>query len=190
MFLVLWKTVSIEQESTRWTDNNLMYPWHLSSWSVAFNFNDSSASSWKELAVLQIQKKLADAHMEATLGLVAAIQLGRLKDAGTWARERFLSNNNHRSQETRVEYLQKIFFRAAEMVSLLKRNNCGKALEHARILLDILGGNGIVDEYHVGRHAANLHVANTYEGTHDIHALILGKAITGIQAFKPQPSKV
>ncbi|CAD6570303.1 MAG: hypothetical protein CYPHOPRED_003880 [Cyphobasidiales sp. Tagirdzhanova-0007] len=109
-----------------------------------------------------IQKKLADAHMEATLGLVAAVQLGRLKDAGTWA---------------------------PEMVSLLKRNNCGKALEHARIVLDILGGNGIVDEYHVGRHAANLHVANTYEGTHDIHALILGKAITGIQAFKPQPSE-
>lgn len=108
--------------------------------------------------LLQIQKKLADAHTEAVVGLVAAIQLGRLKDAGNWA---------------------------PEMVSLLKRNNCGKALEHSRILLDILGGNGIVDEYHIGRHAANLHVANTYEGTHDIHALILGKAITGIQAFKP-----
>ncbi|KAK9896990.1 mitochondrial glutaryl-CoA dehydrogenase [Cystobasidium minutum MCA 4210] len=107
-----------------------------------------------------IQKKLADAHTEAVIGLVSAIQLGRLKDAGTWA---------------------------PEMVSLLKRNNCGKALEHSRILLDILGGNGIVDEYHIGRHAANLHVANTYEGTHDIHALILGKAITGLQAFKPPP---
>jgi len=105
-----------------------------------------------------VQKKLADAHTEATLGLVSAIQLGRLKDAGTWA---------------------------PDMVSMLKRNNCGKAVEHSRILLDILGGNGIVDEYHIFRHVSNLHVANTYEGTHDIHALILGKAITGIQAFKP-----
>lgn len=76
----------------------------------------------------------------------------------------------------------------ADMVSMMKRNNCGKALEHSRILLDILGGNGIVDEYHIFRHVSNLHVANTYEGTHDIHALILGKAITGIQAFKPEPA--
>jgi glutaryl-CoA dehydrogenase len=109
-----------------------------------------------------IQKKLADAHVEATIGLVAAIQLGRLKDAGTWA---------------------------PEMVSMLKRNNCGKALEHSRILLDILGGNGIVDEYHIFRHCSNLHVANTYEGTHDIHALILGKQLTGLQAFKPEPNQ-
>lgn len=81
-----------------------------------------------------IQKKLADAHVEATLGLVSAIQLGRLKDAGTYA---------------------------PEMISMLKRNNCGKSLDHARILLDVLGGNGIVDEYHIGRHAQNLWICNT-----------------------------
>ena len=81
-----------------------------------------------------IQKKLADAHTEATIGLVSAIQLGRLKDAGTLA---------------------------PEMVSMLKRNNCGKALQHSRILLDIFGGNAIVEEYHVNRHVQSLQVANT-----------------------------
>ncbi|KAI9609078.1 hypothetical protein KEM48_002997 [Puccinia striiformis f. sp. tritici PST-130] len=111
----------------------------------------------KPLAAFQlIQKKLVDANTEAVIGLCAAVQLGRMKDAGTWC---------------------------PEMVSLLKRNNCGKALEHARILMDIFGGNAVSDEYHIGRIAANLHVANTYEGTHDIHTLILAKAITGIQAF-------
>lgn len=111
----------------------------------------------KPLASFQlIQKKLVDANSEAVIGLCAAIQLGRMKDSGTWC---------------------------PEMVSLLKRNNCGKAVHHSRILLDILGGNGVSDEYHIGRITANLHVANTYEGTHDIHTLILGKAITGIQAF-------
>lgn len=111
----------------------------------------------KPLAGFQlVQKKLVDAHTEAVIGLCAAIQLGRMKDAGTWC---------------------------PEMVSILKRNNCGKAVQHARILIDILGGNAVSDEYHIGRIAANLHVANTYEGTHDIHTLILGKAITGIQAF-------
>nr|ODN91639.1 glutaryl-CoA dehydrogenase [Cryptococcus depauperatus CBS 7855] len=99
-----------------------------------------------------IQKKLADASTAATLGLLGSLQLGRLKDKGTWS---------------------------PEMVSMMKRNNCGQALQHSRTLLDILGGNA----YHIGRHAANLQVANTYEGTHDIHALILGKAMTGIQAF-------
>lgn len=103
-----------------------------------------------------VQKKLADAHTEVALGLHAALQVGRLKDEG------------------------KI---APEMISIVKRNNCGKALQHSRILLDILGGNACADEYHVGRHVANIQVINTYEGTYDIHTLILGKAITGVQAF-------
>ncbi|KAJ9117167.1 hypothetical protein QFC20_000310 [Naganishia adeliensis] len=111
----------------------------------------------KPLASYQlVQKKLADASTESTLGLLAVLQLGRLKDQGLWH---------------------------PDMVSMMKRNNCGKALMHARVLLDILGGNACSDEYHIGRHAANLQVVNTYEGTHDIHALILGKAITGIPAF-------
>lgn len=99
-----------------------------------------------------VQKKLVDAQTEVALGLLASLQVGRLKDAGTWA---------------------------PEMVSMVKRNNCGKALQHARVVLDILGGNACSDEYHIGRHVANLQVTNTYEGTHDIHALILGKAMTG-----------
>ncbi|KAK8849655.1 hypothetical protein IAR55_004990 [Kwoniella newhampshirensis] len=103
-----------------------------------------------------VQKKLADASSAATLGLLGSLQLGRLKDKGTWV---------------------------PDMVSMMKRNNCGAALEHSRVLLDVLGGNACSDEYHIGRHVANLQVANTYEGTHDIHALILGKAITGLQAF-------
>lgn len=86
-----------------------------------------------------VQKKLVDAGVEATLGLHAAYRVGRLKDDGAWA---------------------------PEMISIVKRNNCGKALQHARALLDVLGGNGSSDEYGVGRHAANLQVANTYEGTH------------------------
>jgi len=73
---------------------------------------------------------------------------------------------------------------ANEMISLIKRNSCGKALEAARLARDMLGGNGICDEYHVIRHCMNLETVNTYEGTHDIHALILGKSITGLQAFK------
>ncbi|EIW80381.1 acyl-CoA dehydrogenase domain-containing protein [Coniophora puteana RWD-64-598 SS2] len=109
-----------------------------------------------------VQKKLVDAQTEVALGLQASLQVGRLKDQGKLA---------------------------PEMVSMVKRNNCGKALQHARIVLDILGGNASADEYHVGRHVANLQVVNTYEGKHllnaisDIHTLILGKAITGIQAF-------
>jgi len=103
-----------------------------------------------------VQKKLVDAMTEATIGLLAAHRVGQLKDQGKWS---------------------------PEMVSVIKRNNCGKALQHARILLDILGGNAASDEYGVARHAANLQVANTYEGTHDIHALILGKAMTDIGAF-------
>ncbi|GAA97300.1 uncharacterized protein L969DRAFT_84269 [Mixia osmundae IAM 14324] len=103
-----------------------------------------------------VQKKLADAHTEATLGLLASIQLGRLKDSGAWA---------------------------PEMISLLKRNNCSKALKHTRKVMEIFGGNAIVEEYGVMRIASNLYVVNTYEGTEDIHGLILGKALTGIQAF-------
>ncbi|KAK2463123.1 hypothetical protein APHAL10511_004778 [Amanita phalloides] len=103
-----------------------------------------------------VQKKLVDAQVEVALGLQASLQIGRLKDEGKVA---------------------------PEMISLIKRNNCGKALQHARIVLDILGGNACADEYHVGRHVANLQVTNTYEGTYDIHTLILGKAITGIPAF-------
>lgn len=103
-----------------------------------------------------IQKKLADMQTEITLGLHAALTLGRLIDAGQ---------------------------AAPEIVSLLKRNNCGKALDIARAARDMHGGNGISDEYHVMRHLMNLEAVNTYEGTHDIHALILGRAQTGIQAF-------
>jgi glutaryl-CoA dehydrogenase len=111
----------------------------------------------KPLAANQlIQKKLADMQTEIALGLQGCLRLGRLKDAGR---------------------------DAPEMTSLLKRNSCGKALEIARTARDMLGGNGISDEFGVIRHVVNLEVVNTYEGTHDIHALILGRAQTGIPAF-------
>ncbi|KAI6651470.1 Glutaryl-CoA dehydrogenase, mitochondrial-like [Oopsacas minuta] len=103
-----------------------------------------------------IQKKLADMMVEINLGLLACLRLGRLKDEGKLT---------------------------PEMISMLKRNSCGKALEIARTARDMLGGNGVSDEYHVIRHSMNLEAVNTYEGTHDIHALIIGKAITGLQAF-------
>ncbi|XP_038235000.1 glutaryl-CoA dehydrogenase, mitochondrial isoform X4 [Dermochelys coriacea] len=103
-----------------------------------------------------VQKKLADMLTEITIGLQACLQLGRLKD------------------EDKA---------APEMISMLKRNSCGKALDIARQARDMLGGNGIADEYHVIRHVMNLEAVNTYEGTHDIHALILGRAITGLQSF-------
>jgi len=103
-----------------------------------------------------IQKKMADAMTEISLGLQGCLQVGRLKDEG---------------QAT------------PEMISLLKRNSCGKALDISRQMRDMLGGNGICDEYHIIRHVMNLEAVNTYEGTHDIHALILGRAITGLQAF-------
>ena len=93
---------------------------------------------------------------EITLGLQAVLQLGRLIDAEN---------------------------AAPEMISLLKRNNCGKSLDIARVARDMHGGNGIADEYHVIRHVMNLETVNTYEGTHDVHALILGRAQTGIAAF-------
>ncbi|XP_040270918.1 glutaryl-CoA dehydrogenase, mitochondrial [Bufo bufo] len=103
-----------------------------------------------------IQKKMADMLTEITIGLQACLQLGRLKD------------------EDKA---------TPEMISLLKRNSCGKALDIARQARDMLGGNGISDEYHIIRHVMNLEAVNTYEGTHDVHALILGRAITGLQAF-------
>jgi len=103
-----------------------------------------------------VQKKLADMQTEIALGLQGCLRLGRMKDEGT---------------------------AAPEVTSVLKRNSCGKALEIARVARDMLGGNGISDEFGVIRHVVNLEVVNTYEGTHDIHALILGRAITGIQAF-------
>tara|TARA_R110002124_G_scaffold84888_2_gene220688 strand:+ start:4292 stop:5506 length:1215 start_codon:yes stop_codon:yes gene_type:complete len=111
----------------------------------------------KPLAATQlVQKKLADMQTEITLGLQGALRLGRLKDEGRGA---------------------------PEAISMMKRNNCGKALDIARTARDIHGGNGIADEYHIIRHVMNLESVNTYEGTHDIHALILGRAQTGLQAF-------
>jgi glutaryl-CoA dehydrogenase len=111
----------------------------------------------KPLAARQlVQKKLADMATEIALGLEGALALGRLIDEGAWV---------------------------PEAISLMKRNNCGKALEIARVARDIHGGNGISGEYHVMRHAANLETVNTYEGAHDVHALILGRAITGENAF-------
>ena len=103
-----------------------------------------------------IQKKLADMQTEITLGLQGCLRLGRMKDEGS---------------------------AAPEITSMLKRNSCGKALDIARLARDMMGGNGISDEFHVIRHAMNLEAVNTYEGTHDIHALILGRAQTGLAAF-------
>jgi glutaryl-CoA dehydrogenase len=105
-----------------------------------------------------IQKKLADMSTEITIGRQACLRVGRLMEQGK---------------------------AKPEMVSLIKRNHCGKALDMARVARDMLGGNGICDEYHVIRHVMNLEAVNTYEGTHDVHALILGRAITGIPAFVP-----
>lgn len=127
-------------------------------WHAARDYALERKQFGKPLASMQlIQKKLVDMQTEITLGLHAVLQLGRLMDAGK---------------------------ATPEMVSLLKRNNAGKALDVARAARDIHGGNGIADEYHVIRHLLNLETVNTYEGTHDIHALILGRAQTGLQAFK------
>jgi glutaryl-CoA dehydrogenase len=124
---------------------------------AARNYTLSRHQFGRPLAANQlIQKKLADMQTEIALGLHACLRLGRLKDRG---------------QAT------------PEMVSLLKRNSCGKAIDIARAARDMHGGNGIADEFHVIRHVMNLEAVNTYEGTHDIHALILGRAITGIAAF-------
>jgi glutaryl-CoA dehydrogenase len=126
-------------------------------WHAARQYTLDREQFGRPLAANQlIQLKLANMQTDITLGLQGALQLGRMLDAGT---------------------------AAPEAISLMKRNNCGKALDIARVARDMHGGNGIADEFHVIRHAMNLEAVNTYEGTHDIHALILGRAQTGIQAF-------
>ena len=126
-------------------------------WHAARNYTLERKQFGRPLAANQlIQKKLVDMQTEITLGLQAVLQLGRMMDEG---------------------------LASPDAVSLLKRNNCGKALDIARVSRDLHGGNGIADEYHVIRHVMNLEAVNTYEGTHDVHALILGRGQTGIQAF-------
>ena len=126
-------------------------------WHAARDYALQRRQFGRPLAAAQlIQKKLADMQTEIALGLQAALRVGRLIDEG---------------------------LATPEMISLIKRNNCGKALDIARLSRDMHGANGIAAEYHVMRHAANLETVNTYEGTHDIHALILGRAQTGLQAF-------
>ncbi len=126
-------------------------------WHAALAYTLDRKQFGRPLAATQlIQKKLADMQTEITLGLNACVTAGRLFDAGKLA---------------------------VESISMIKRNNCGKALDIARMARDMHGGNGISDEYHVIRHVMNLETVNTYEGTHDVHALILGRAQTGLQAF-------
>ena len=126
-------------------------------WHAARTYTLERKQFGRPLAANQlIQKKLADMQTEITLGLQACLRAGRLLDEGRLA---------------------------VEMISMIKRNNCGKALDVARMSRDMHGGNGISDEFHVIRHVMNLETVNTYEGTHDIHALILGRAQTGLQAF-------
>ncbi len=126
-------------------------------WHAARDYTMQRMMFGRPLAATQlIQKKLADMQTEITLGLQAVFRLGQLMDAGR---------------------------AAPEMISMLKRNSCGKALDIARAARDMHGGNGIADEYHVIRHVMNLEAVNTYEGTHDVHALILGRAQTGLSAF-------
>jgi glutaryl-CoA dehydrogenase len=126
-------------------------------WHAALRYGLDRKQFGKPLAQTQLfQKKLADMQTEITLGLQSALQLGRLMDAGK---------------------------AAPAMISMMKRNNCGKALDIARASRDMHGGNGISDEFHIMRHMVNLETVNTYEGTHDVHALILGRAQTGLQAF-------
>jgi len=126
-------------------------------WHAARQYTMDRTQFGRPLAANQlVQKKLADMMTEITLGLQGCLRLGRMKDAG---------------------------IAAPEITSIMKRNSCGKALEIARAARDMHGGNGIVDEFHVIRHVLNLETVNTYEGTHDVHALILGRAQTGISAF-------
>jgi len=126
-------------------------------WQAALNYTMERKQFGRPLAANQlIQKKLADMQTEISIGLQSCLRVGRLRD------------------ENRA---------APEMISLIKRNSCGKALDIARTARDMHGGNGISDEYHVIRHVMNLEAVNTYEGTHDVHALILGRAQTGIQSF-------
>ena len=126
-------------------------------WHTARQYTLDRQQFGRPLAANQlIQKKLADMQTEITLALQGCLRLGRMKDEGT---------------------------AAVEITSIMKRNSCGKSLDIARMARDMLGGNGISDEFGVARHLVNLEVVNTYEGTHDVHALILGRAQTGIQAF-------
>jgi len=126
-------------------------------WHTARQYTLDRQQFGRPLAANQlIQKKLADMQTEITLGLQGCLRLGRMKDEGT---------------------------AAVELTSMMKRNSCGKALDIARLARDMLGGNGISDEFGVARHLVNLEVVNTYEGTHDVHALILGRGQTGLQAF-------
>ncbi len=126
-------------------------------WHTARQYTMDRKQFGRPLAQNQlIQKKLADMQTEITLGLQGCLRLGRMKDEGT---------------------------AAVEITSIMKRNSCGKSLDIARMARDMLGGNGISDEFGVARHLVNLEVVNTYEGTHDVHALILGRAQTGLQAF-------
>lgn len=126
-------------------------------WHAARQYCMDRKQFGRPLAATQlIQKKLADMQTEISVGLMACIQAGRLMDSNQLA---------------------------PEAISLIKRNSCGKALDIARVARDMHGGNGVSDEYHVIRHVMNLEAVNTYEGTHDVHALILGRAQTGIQAF-------
>ena len=126
-------------------------------WHAARTYTLEREQFGRPLAANQlVQLKLANMQTEIALGLQGALAAGRMKDAGACP---------------------------PEVISLLKRNNCGKALDIARVARDMHGGNGIHEEYHVIRHMMNLETVNTYEGTHDIHALILGRAQTGIQAF-------
>jgi glutaryl-CoA dehydrogenase len=126
-------------------------------WHAARQYTMDRSQFGRPLAQNQlIQKKLADMQTEITLGLQGCLRVGRLMDEGQ---------------------------AAPEMISLIKRNSCGKSLDIARTARDMHGGNGIHDEYHVIRHMINLETVNTYEGTHDVHALILGRAQTGLQAF-------
>jgi glutaryl-CoA dehydrogenase len=128
-----------------------------SCWHAARQYTLDRKQFGRPLAANQlIQKKLADMQTEISLGLQGCLRLGRMKDEGT---------------------------AAVEITSILKRNSCGKSLDIARLARDMMGGNGISDEFGVARHLVNLEVVNTYEGTHDIHALILGRAQTGIAAF-------
>ena len=126
-------------------------------WQASLGYASERIVFGKPIAATQlVQKKLADMQTDIALGLQGALRLGRLLDEGAYI---------------------------PEAISMMKRNNCGKALEIARIARDIHGGNGISEDYHILRHAMNLETVNTYEGTHDIHALILGRAMTGFQAF-------
>ena len=126
-------------------------------WHAARSYGLERTQFGRPLAANQLyQKKLADMQTEITLGLTACLQAGRLMEEGKLA---------------------------SEAISLLKRNNAGKALDIARAARDMHGGNGVADDYHVVRHMLNLEAVNTYEGTHDIHALVLGRAQTGISAF-------